>query len=296
MPLPGIVGARCHYRPVDLLPPLDSNVPEPLTANFINRWCESTPADDREVWIDLARVSWIDPMGLVVVAATAEDAAAAGRTVKFTPPTDRGVGNYMSRMDLDKCLSQYCPRVGLPKVRARNTANRLSELQRFDGDAGDALADRVFEALLEFNKSRDDARSFYKGVSEVVSNVVEHSGVSGGWAAMQVQQADLITFAVADAGDGLESTLARHNEIEGPVDAMEKAFTRAYSGTGEPGRGTGLDDLLQRVRRHKGQLRAWSGKATGYSAGGRVACRDVSAAFPGTVIYAEFKPELREGF
>ncbi|MCP9276555.1 ATP-binding protein [Mycolicibacterium arenosum] len=280
---------------MDLLPPIDTDELEPLTADSINRWSETSPADNDEVWIDLSRVAWIDPMGLVVVAATAEDAAATGRTVRFTPPLDRNVRSYMSRMHLDECLRRFCPRVDLPRVRERNTAHRLSELRRFDGDAGDALADQVFEALCAVGKSRDDAKSFYKGVSEVVSNVIDHSGVSGGWAAMQVQRPDLITFAIADAGDGLQETLSRHNEVEGPVDAMEKAFLRECSGTGALGRGTGLDDLVQRVRRHRGQLRAWSGKATGYSAGGRVACRGVGAAFPGTVIYAEFKPERRGG-
>jgi hypothetical protein len=126
--------------------------------------------------------------------------------------------------------------------------------------------------------------------------VIEHSGVNGGWAAMQVMpnKEDLITFAIADAGFGLESTLSRYNDVDGPVDAMEKAFERTVSGTGVHGRGAGLDDLLQRVKRHRGHLRAWSGAATGRCAGGALACCGANAAFPGTVIYAGFRPEPRE--
>lgn len=104
----------------------------------------------------------------------------------------------------------------------------------------------------------------------------------------------LITFAVADAGDGLEETLSRQYWINGAVDAMQTAFTRAFSATAARGRGTGLDDLLQRVGRHRGQLRAASGAAVGHSTGGRLACRQVTAAFPGTVIYAGFMPEPEE--
>jgi hypothetical protein len=279
---------------VDLLPPLHADGPQRLIAATLDEWCESTPPESDEVWIDLSLTSFIDPMGLTVVAATAEAAANAGHTVRFTPPSERNVRNYMSRMHLGECLSRYCTRVDLPDVKERQTAH-LSELRRFDGDNSDELADRVFDALLAVGKGKLEAASFFKGISEVVSNVVEHSGVTGGWAAMQVMPPDIITFAVADAGDGLELTLKRHNQVDGPVDAMEKAFDRNFSGTGTYGRGTGLDDLLQRVRRHRGELRARSTGAAGYSAGGPLACRSVTAAFPGTVIYAGFRPELREG-
>jgi hypothetical protein len=239
-------------------------------------------------------VNFVDAMGLVVIAAVAEDAAAAGRTVLFTPPQDHSARSYMSRMHLGKCLRRFCSTVDLPRIQERDTGHRLSELQRFDANTSDELAESVFRALLAVGKTEPEAASFFKGVSEVVNNVVEHSGVNGGWAAMQVMPSiDMVTFAVADAGHGLEHTLSRHNRVDGPVDAMAKAFQRAVSGTGARGRGTGLDDLHQRITRHRGQLRAWSGGATGYSAGGPLACRGVSAVFPGTVVYAGFRPELR---
>lgn len=280
---------------MDLLPPQGPDGPPyPLQVTTLSEWMSPSPAGEDSVWIDLSMVSFIDALGLAVVAAVAEDAALAGRTVKFTAPTKVSVRNYMSRMHVGDCLSRYCSVVDLPNVKERDTAHRLSELERFEGGSGDELAESVFQALRTMGKSQSEAGSFFKGVSEVVGNVVEHSGVSGGWAAMQVMP-PMITFAVADAGAGLEATLSRHNEVDGPVDAMEKAFQRSVSGTGSPGRGTGLDDLLQRVRRHRGELRAWSGGASGRSAGGPIACREVNAPFPGTVIYAGFRPELREG-
>lgn len=245
--------------------------------------------------IDLSLARFVDPMGLATIAAVAEDAKACGRGVEFVAPQDASVRSYISRMHLGECLGRFCSHIDLPRVNERDTGHRLFELQRFDAGSSDDLAESVFRALRVAGQSQLDAASFFRGVSEVVSNVVEHSGVNGGWAVMQVMPNNegLITFAVADAGDGLEHTVSRYNQVTGPVDAMALAFERAVSGTGAHGRGTGLDDLLQRVKRHHGQLRAWSGGAAGHSAGGPLACRTATAAFPGTVIYAGFRPQLR---
>lgn len=282
-------------------PPGNARYLWPFTAATVGQWSEDTPADAWEVLIDMSRVQFIDCVGLATIAAVAEDAEIRGYPVRFIEPQQQAVRTYMARMHLDECLGRYCPEVLLPSVNERNTGHRLYELQRFDADGGgDALAERIFKALVSDGCSALEAGSFFKGISEVVNNVAEHSGAGGGWAAMQVMPSSasngLITFAVADAGHGLELTLSRRHWVEGPVDAMEKAFQRAVSGTSIAGRGTGLDDLHQRVKKHQGRLMAWSGSATGHSTvnPGPMACRKVGAAFPGTVIYAGFKPESRE--
>lgn len=273
----------------------------PFTAATLSEWSADTPPDAREVLIDMSRVQFIDCVGLATIAAVAEDAQMRGYPVTFVPPQRPGVRTYMSRMHLRECLGLFCPEVLLPSVNERNTGVRLYELQRFDAaGGGDELAERVFRALVTDGCAQSDAASFFKGISEVVNNVAEHSGAGGGWVAMQVLPSSasngLITFAVADAGHGLEITLSRSHWVEGPVDAMKMAFQRAVSGTNIAGRGTGLDDLHRRVKQHQGRLLAWSGTATGQSTAdtGPVACREVSAAFPGTVIYAGFKPEQKE--
>ncbi|MGU3650712.1 ATP-binding protein [Mycolicibacterium sp. A43C] len=261
------------------------------------KWTSPTPEDAKSVLIDLSLVKFVDPWALTAIAAVAEDAANTGLEVEFVAPLDQNVRRYIARMHLGDCLRQFCADVDLPVVAEWDAGDRLFELKRFDADSSDDFAEGVFRALRAAGQGLDDAKSFFCGVSEVISNVIEHSGVNGGWAAMQMmpdKETEMIIFAVADAGAGLESTLRRHNEVDGPVDAMMKAFQRTVSGTGMHGRGTGLDDLYQRVKRHKGHLRAWSGAATGRSSGGPLACQGATAAFPGTVIYAGFKPELRE--
>lgn len=290
------VGARCHDRLVNLRPPPTINQLRSLTAATLVSWSSATAPGDDSVLIDLSLVQFVDPMALTTIAAVAEDAAASGLDVEFVPPQDQNVRRYVARMHLGECLRRYCSKVDLPKVNEWDTGGRLFELQRFNSNSSDEFAESVFRAHQVAGGSGEDTKSFFKGVSEVLSNVAEHSGVEGGWAAMQVMPNSdgLIKFAVADAGHGLEHTLRRHNKVDGAVDAMTMAFQRTVSGTGRLGRGTGLDDLLQRVKRHRGHLRAWSGAGVGRSSGGALACQEVTAAFPGTVIYAGFKPELRE--
>lgn len=290
-------GRTCHDLAVNLQPL--SGGYRPFTVETLGEWSADTPADE-EVVIDMSMVRFIDCAGLATIAAVAEDAKMRDVAVRFVPPHQHSVRTYMSRMHLQESLGPFCPEGLLPKVNENDTGYRLFELQRFDGGGGDELAERVFNALVSAHCSQGEAASFFKGISEVVNNVAEHSGAGGGWAAMQVMpnsvSRGLITFAVADAGHGLELTLSRSHWVDGPVDAMEKAFEHSVSGTNAPGRGTGLDDLHRRVKRHQGRLLAWSGSATGQSTVGadRIACRQVGAAFPGTVIYAGFKPEPRE--
>lgn len=289
------VGAQCHDRPVNLRPPPTINQHRSLNASTLDKWTTATPEGADAVLIDLSLATFVDPMALTTIAAVAEDAAASGLGVEFVPPQDENIGRYVNRMHLGDCLGRYCSNVDLPKVYERDAGDRLFELHRFDRDSSDDLAESVFRAHKTAGGSTEDTKSFFKGVSELLNNVVDHSGSAGGWAAMQVMPKDdgLIKFAVADAGYGLERTLRRHNEVDGPADAVRKAFERTVSGTGQLGRGAGLDDLLQRIKRHKGHLRAWSGTGTGRSSGGALACREVTAAFPGTVIYAGFKPEQK---
>lgn len=283
---------------MNLCPPLGANYARSFTAATLGHWIAETPADADHVLIDMHKVQFIDPLGLVAIAAVVEDAANWGRQVKFVQPLKREVCTYMSRMHLGDCLESYGVTVSLPMVNEWDTGHRLFELQRFDSACGDEFAERVFGAVKAAGSSQSDAASFYKGIAEVVGNVAEHSGAGGGWAAMQVMpnQDGLINFAVADAGHGLEITLSRQHWIIDHMHAMEMAFERSVSGTGRVGRGTGLDDLHKRVRQHNGHLLAWSGNAIGLSSvqPNPIECYETSAAFPGTVVYASFKPESRE--
>ena len=57
------------------------------------------------VHLNLSRLRFIDPAGLVSLAVVAEQAAGSGRPVRFTAPDDPEVAGYLNRMRLGAQLA-----------------------------------------------------------------------------------------------------------------------------------------------------------------------------------------------
>lgn len=266
-----------------------------LTAFTLQEWMSDTPDGESSILIDLSNASFVDPAGLAVVAVVAEDASLRGLDVEFIPPSDRNVHNYLSRMNLGQCLAGFCNRTGLRPVRHNDQGDRLLELQRFESDdESQAVAERVFNAALTVGHTRDDAKLVYRGITEVLNNAVEHSGAVGGWAAMQLMPGSSsqgrITFAVADAGVGMVTTIRDSITVLSDGEAIERAFDRGVSSTGDDGRGNGLADLSNHVKQHSGTMRTWSGSAEGFWSNSKVRSRSIGTDVPGTLVYAGFRP------
>lgn len=242
--------------------------------------------------IDLSRVTFIDAAGLVLVAAAAENAFNEGLAVEFVKPASADAARYAARMHLGDCLEEFGVDARLPRVTEWDVGSRLIELHRFDPTGADELADTIHNAIIDHGGNPKDAKDFYLGVTEVLNNVVDHSGAAGGWAAMQVMprpNSPEITFAVADVGIGLRRSLSANHVIRDDEHAIHLAFERGVSGTGKT-RGEGLADLYRRVGRRDGIVRAWSGGATGKSRrNAAILCQPATATFPGTMIYASLK-------
>lgn len=261
-----------------------------FTHGTVTAWCEES---DGTVTIDLSRVEFIDTMGLVTVVATAERARSAGLDVAFLPPSEISAANYAARMHLGECLDSIGVDARLPDVRENDLGSRLTELHRFTAGNADALAERVHAAVLDNSGDLADAKDFFLGVSEVMWNVIDHSTVESGWAAMQVMPstgAPNITFAVADSGVGLRWSLSRNHQVDDDKSAVSLAFQAGVSGTTRK-RGMGLHDLYERVNRRGGVLKVWSGDARGVSRTSRdVHVLPSNPPIDGTIIYAAFKP------
>lgn len=281
----------CHDVAVDVRPVTPSV--GRMSHAGIQKWVKDSESDS--VVIDLRQATFIDTMGLTLVVAAAERAEIDEREVIFHAPVDPSVCNYAARMHLGECLAKVGVDARLPTVRERDLGNQLLELHRFDPTDSEELADHLRNAIADHSGSASDAGNFYAGVSEALENVVEHSGVHGGWAAMQTMAptgVPEITFAVADVGRGLRASLGSRYEVEDDAEAIDLAFTEGVSGTGEHNRGEGLPDLHKRVRERGGILRVWTGLAAGTSQRyGPIKCRSADADYPGTIIYASFKAQ-----
>lgn len=248
--------------------------------------------DDDYVVIDLGGATFVDSLGLALIAAEAERAFHHGAPVDFTPPERASVANYMARMNLDEFLDQVGIDSRLPDVRAHNVGSRLLELQRFSHTDVDRIGEGLHAAMIDLGASAQDASDFFRAVTEVMINV-EHSDAATGCMAMQVMPAGThpqITFAIADTGIGLQSSLARQHFVNNDRTAIQLAFTRGISGVSQGRRGQGLHDLRLRVGKRSGQLHAWTGDVRAESYGDGWRHQTLASPYQGTMIYARWTP------
>lgn len=242
--------------------------------------CERPIAPQGRVVLDLRRMSWCDPVGLVMVAALAERASAQGWATELYRPSDTNVANYLGRMRLGLAMNELGVEHDLPEVRERPLETSLVELALLTDEddcdraaalvrdataarCGDLVADRLYETLIE-----------------AVQNVVHHSCASRGFVTAQVfPTKKVVRFAVADAGIGLRKSLS----IRGAWDDGA-AINLALAGTSrldERGRGHGFPTMREVTASAGGRIEVISGLAR-YN--GHRVIRSREEAFDGTLI------------
>ncbi|SDI92130.1 hypothetical protein SAMN05444157_0808 [Frankineae bacterium MT45] len=250
------------------------------------------PSED-QLLLDLTRAHFVDPFGLVSLAALTERAVRTGLDVEFRAPLDLNCANYLHRMGVADLFDEFGIAHALPAVRRNDLGDRLFELRRFgtDAEAADRLAEQVFRIFATDEPAT--ARELYNSVSELANNVLEHSGESGGYLALQqFERSAEVIFAVADCGCGLREALQRATSVRDDGHAIALAVRRHVTSTGEWGRGVGLNGLVRRTHRG-GRLQLWSGWASGAFRGGRIVPRLQRhvASFHGTAVQARIARE-----
>jgi anti-anti-sigma regulatory factor len=239
------------------------------------------------VHLDLRRLRFVDPAGLVSLAVAAERAAEAGRPVRFTGPADAEVAGYLNRMRLGAQLTALGVEHDLPAVHERRQGHRLVELRRFDGEAGlDAVAAAL--VLTYVDDHPELLQPLYAALDEMARNVLEHSARSHGYVALQRYDARRdIAFAVADSGIGLRRRLATRIAVPDDRTAVVRAAQVHVTSIGRPGRGRGIGRVIAITGAHRGSVTLVSGAAAGTFRHGSPDPRlaDLSAGFPGTLAH-----------
>jgi hypothetical protein len=239
------------------------------------------------VRLDLTRLRFVDPAGLVGLAVAAERAARAGRPVRFTPPADAAVAGYLTRMRLGEQLAALGVDADLPVVQERRQGHRLVELRRFDGEAGlDAVAAALVRTYVDDHPGL--VQPLYAALDEMARNVLEHSARSHGYVALQRYDARrALAFAVADSGIGLRRRLATRIAVPDDRTAVVRAAQVHVTSVGRPGRGRGIGRVIAITGAHRGSVTLVSGTASGLFRGGSPDPRlsDLPAGFPGTLAH-----------
>ena len=211
--------------------------------------------------IDLRSLRFVEPLGLVEVAARAEYHRRRGECVRVLAPLDPSVANYLARMRLGRALTELGADHDLPYVREHRLAGQLLELTYFESTArSDELAAMVYHRVAA--DSGASAAALYTALCEVGQNVPEHAAVAGGWAAAQVtRQHGQIWFAVGDCGIGMRRSLAPRGARD-DADALEMAMDRGWSRFTTAGHGNGLMETCRLVTARRGRVHMVSGRSS----------------------------------
>ncbi|RIS59126.1 hypothetical protein D2E46_07215 [Mycobacteroides abscessus] len=214
--------------------------------------------------IDLTTANFVDPAGLVAVAALSDRAMRNGQQVTIDKPEDKNVQNYCSRMRLSHHLDGLLIGHDLPSVNETPHPTELLELTPFSSQFdGEKLAALVYEKA-SLRSGPEVPTLIHEAICELASNVEAHAQVARGFAAAQTYSFDTgetIVFAIADGGIGVLESLREHYDPQNAVEALEVAVRYGTSGTGEKGRGSGLHDVMVAVADLKGQFTVMSGNA-----------------------------------
>jgi len=211
------------------------------------------------VVFDAGDMSFASPLDLAGITAWAARLRHEGTRVWFVLPDHSDVCRYLVRMDLIEHLDQAGATVRgpAPAVRRADRTDVLLELRRICGPAdAERFAVDVYQ-LAQRHTSDNSAAAGAKMVGELLDNAITHAASPVGvYAAAQVhQRGGDLELAVADAGIGIRSHLARNPSFRNlsAAEALGAALRPGVTGTSER-RGNGLPDLLGTASGFGGQL------------------------------------------
>lgn len=213
---------------------------------------------DEACRIDLTHARFVEPAGLVAVAALVDRAQREGHEVVMSPPEDVECSRYLSRMRLGAFLGDRGVDHGLVAVTERDVDN-LCELRWFGSE--DELEQAAAVIVEQYSRAGSDVvQPLYDALFELGVNAVDHSGQKGGYVALQTfpNKAD-VAFAVADSGVGLRARIGGARDS----DAIRLAARKYESSASGRGRGRGITGVIDLTNRRRGSVTFFTGDAQG---------------------------------
>ena len=249
--------------------------------------------------VDLSRVRFVRPGGLVGLSSLIESWTMEDRPLRVKLPSD-DVAAYMQRMDFfanfgDKLL--YDKDVTCLEIGTRHDDASLSELRTVrTEDEVSAVTGDFHRLLSKSYLARTEVNRCCTVLSEFLENAVIHAeSPCGAYTAIQTYRmgGKRVCVAVADAGVGIPTTLRDHREavsrgISTDGGLIELAAVDGVSRLGDT-RGGGFGSALRSVGRGNGALTAWSGEGWVKFSGAVGARTEEAHRLQGTCLEAEFR-------
>lgn len=214
--------------------------------------------------IDLGRVNFALPGGIVAVACAARAARERGDEVRAKAPSSGDVARYTSRMGLGAVLVECGAGNPLPRVNRHDRGDVLVECQWADDIAIGGISELVNERLWDANVDAKTTDVITMAVYEVADNVQTHAASNGGFVCAQTYERgsarERIEVAVGDVGRGVRSSLQARHDPPSDEAALRLAIKESVSGL-RVGRGLGLHYVARDIPRAGGHLTMRSGIA-----------------------------------
>jgi anti-sigma regulatory factor (Ser/Thr protein kinase) len=209
----------------------------------------------RQVNLMAASMSFATPAEICGLRALVEYAAERADTVFFDCPSADDVHRYLARVDFyEKLPGNVALSRPVPGLRRKDRRSQLIELVRVRS-AGDVehLMERVHRVAGAHLGTGPAAIACATAIGEATSNVLDHAeSRNGAFVAAQRYTATTgLEVAIVDLGVGIPVTLARNPAHRGLSDltAVQRSLQNGVSRITDPGRGTGLAELVKAVGR-----------------------------------------------
>ncbi len=194
-----------------------------------------------DVELDCANVSFVDPLGMTVLAAALESLDKQRRV--SMPWLSTKIAGYMERMDFFNGIPVEGVNIPQNRVRHDQHSNLLEITRLGDSDRSEAVADQLATAIvgkiigrgpkpINFDVPDTEYDQYHRplryALSELIENALTHARREGAfntsvWVAAQFykdqQNGGRIQVAVVDNGCGFLATLQRHAELREKTDA-----------------------------------------------------------------------------
>lgn len=232
--------------------------------------------------VDLSHLRFIRPVHMVGVAARAHLAQSSGQGFTFVCPTARDPGVYAARMRLNSTLDSLGAAHDLPSVVEHHNSDLLEVSPIASPDDVRKLGALVHRKVRSVDPHL--ASALFESLGELGANVCEHADTIGFVAGQTMPGLNELRFAVADAGNGLQATLARRGAV-----TDHTAIGLALDGVSrfdDPDRGGGLRRTAALVNELNGYVYVATGAASVRETGSGRTADTCPYPFTGTLIEA----------
>lgn len=262
-----------------------------------------------EIVLNAEDVSWIEPVGCVVLKAFIEQCYERGIRVSWIEPKNTNLKRFLSYMHVSSSASV------LPNLNSKSTCFPIVEVHE---DSLMVTVEKLKDVIKRGGVNNEDLlRAFDHSLSEIIQNIFHHSEKNHGYVSvMTFPQKRIVQLAIIDNGIGIRRSLLKNPAFSQTLVSDESALAMAVQAkvTSNPiehptnhnhgNMGEGLFWAMEFMKRNQGQFYLHSGngqlvysnnetvyKAMGYWQGTIMCLQyNLDHPFPPQEIFDHFAP------